>query len=155
MSSALCPEKQGQQMTLLCRGEKEKQENTGETRKGRGILSVDGQPLSVSLSVSARHFVLLSKGQNDPKPKSLTEESSTFSVAFGKMNDRVNVVWRNSDGRYPMPCRDMTGEWYSTLNSRSKVSAPNSPFSEAQEIHHSCYGISLGNICWPKVMFLS
>lgn len=63
--------------------------------------------LFLSLSEALCHPV---QRPNDCKPKSLTEESSTFSVAFGKVNDRVNV-WRDSgDGRYTMPCRDMTGE---------------------------------------------
>ena len=133
-------------------------EGRSRSRKIQGRpVSVDGQPLHASLSFShsARHCVLLSKGQNDCKPKSPSEESS-FSVGFGKMNGWVHVACRSSgDGRYAMPCRDMTGEGYSTVNSRSKVPAPNSPFSGAQEIQHSCCGLSLGNICWPKVIFLS
>lgn len=39
MSSALHPEKHGQQMPLLCRGEKEKRENTGENRVCRWSAS--------------------------------------------------------------------------------------------------------------------
>lgn len=141
--------------TPLQRGDGEAGECRGDQQRQGLTVCRRSASTCISFSLSARHSVILSKGQNDCKPKSLTEESSTFSVAFGKVNDRVNV-WRDSgDGRYTTPCRDMTGEWYSTLNSRSKVSAPNSPFSEAQEIHHPCYGISLGNICWPKVIFLS
>lgn len=67
-------------MTLPCRGEKEAG-GCRETSKGRGLLSVDGQPLPASLSLSQRGTLSSAKGQNDcQQPKSLTEERSTFSV---------------------------------------------------------------------------
>lgn len=134
-------------------GRRRSRKNQGRPAKAEGYWLSDGQPphgsLSLSLSHSARHCALLYKGQNVtgwraykekvlhslwPLGRWMIESMMSVEMVLLVMMTWHDMIQHEDDN--------------SPLNSHSKVSAPNFPFSEARQSNgpavESLYGMFAG-----------